>query len=461
MQDSTRRQRGPVRRAGIVAAFVGLAAGGAVAAPPQDMGEAARDFVAAEGYCRVESGEIPDLLRERLPPEQRESVRPFERAGPWTVPILLLEGHEGPAEPARYRMQAGFEWMEGSPPGRMRDLHFVQIDRFEPSDEDAGDGNDGGAWDGVSWRMVMSPIQGFPGHVVAASRRSLDASAIEQARCLEQACTDPEPLGDRVTQWRDNGEGLWDFVPPSLSSSPEGAPAPAFLLGSLLDTRPGQLEARESVGFAEPFAEAVVEVGLEEPGSVDILLRDGDLMDHELEAIWQRLSVGPDAQIRTAWAVDRRPPPPWLEEGDAPDAAPDAAPDDPDDAGKDARDAEYGKGGQPAGALQGSWRAALVEGDVPLAYFSVFHGRGETRAQGDFLMGNARGPGLDGASGDLDSVALAADGERVELVWNPTPDQQESYHLELERLDADTWEGRFHAARYPHEHAVRMTRRVD
>nr|WP_231363035.1 hypothetical protein [Thioalkalivibrio sp. ALR17-21] len=461
MQDSTRRQRGPVRHAGIVAAFVGLAAGGAVAGPPQDMGEAATDFVEAEGYQRFASEEVPELLRERLPPEQRESVRPLERAGPWTVPVLLLEGHEGPAEPARYRMQAGFEWMEGSPPGRMRDLHFVQIDRFEPSDEDAGDGNDGGAWDGVSWRMVMSPIQGFPGHVVAASRRSLDASAIEQARCLEQACTDPEPLGDRVTQWRDNGEGLWDFVPPSLSSSPEGAPAPAFLLGSLLDTRPGQLEARESVGFAEPFAEAVVEVGLEEPGSVDILLRDGDLMDHELEAIWQRLSVGPDAQIRTAWAVDRRPPPPWLEEGDAPDAAPDAAPDDPDDAGKDARDAEYGKGGQPAGALQGSWRAALVEGDVPLAYFSVFHGRGETRAQGDFLMGNARGPGLDGASGDLDSVALAADGERVELVWNPTPDQQESYHLELERLDADTWEGRFHAARYPHEHEVRMTRRGD
>ncbi|WP_051246081.1 hypothetical protein [Thioalkalivibrio sp. ALE19] len=428
-----------------------------MAGPPQDMGEAATDFVEAEGYQRFASEEVPELLRERLPPEQRESVRPFERAGPWTVPILLLEGHEGPAEPARYRMQAGFEWMEGSPPGRMRDLHFVQIDRFEPSDEDAGDGNDGGAWDGVSWRMVMSPIQGFPGHVVAASRRSLDASAIEQARCLEQACTDPEPLGDRVTQWRDNGEELWDFVPPSLPSTPEGGPDPAFLLGSLLETRPGQLEARESVGFAEPFAEAVVEVGLEEPGGVEVLLRDGDLMDHELEAIWQRLSVGPDAQVRTAWAVDRRPPPPWLEEDDAPDAAPD----DPNDAGKDGRDAEHGKGGQPAGALQGSWRAALVEGDVPLAYFSLFHGRGETRAQGDFLMGNARGPGLDGASGDLDSVELAADGDRVELVWNPTPDQQESYHLELERLDADTWEGRFHAARYPHEHAVRMTRRGD
>lgn len=109
-----------------------------------------------------------------------------------------------------------------------------------------------------------------------------------------------------------------------------------------------------------------------------------------------------------------------------------------------------------AGALQGAWRAAFVEGDEPLAYFDVFHDEGAATASGDFTMGIAMGDMLDGTVGEIDDIAV--DGDSVTVEWNPTTQETEMYTLDLHRVDDDTYEGTFGAEQYPETHDAEMTR---
>ena len=131
---------------------------------------------------------------------------------------------------------------------------------------------------------------------------------------------------------------------------------------------------------------------------------------------------------------------------------------------EDPRDDEYYETHGPdddevltdAGSLQGSWRTAFVDGDVPLAYLDIFHDEGETTADGSFLMGIAVGHMLDGTSGQLEMVTV--NGESVEIQWNPTTAQEEMYYLTLQRQDDDSFQGTFSAEMYPEEHEAIMTR---
>ncbi len=125
----------------------------------------------------------------------------------------------------------------------------------------------------------------------------------------------------------------------------------------------------------------------------------------------------------------------------------------------DQRDDDDEEASHPTGEMQGSWRAAYVEGDVPLAYFTVYHNEGEESARGDYLMAIARGEGLDGESGQFDDMWIDAGAEEVVIEWNPTPDQGEMYRLELQREDGETYVGEFSAEMYPNTHEVQMTLR--
>ncbi len=110
-----------------------------------------------------------------------------------------------------------------------------------------------------------------------------------------------------------------------------------------------------------------------------------------------------------------------------------------------------------AGSLQGSWRAAFVEGDTPLAYFDIFHDDGESSADGDFLAGPAISDMQDGTTGAIADVTIS--GAAVVVKWNPTTDDEELYTLELEAQGDDSYSGEFSAQRYPNTHEVSFSRR--
>lgn len=106
------------------------------------------------------------------------------------------------------------------------------------------------------------------------------------------------------------------------------------------------------------------------------------------------------------------------------------------------------------GAYQARWRAALVEGDVPLVHFTVLHDEGAARAEGRYVMGLALGDGLDGETGRIDGIRITEDG--LEVDWNPTTDTEEMYHLRLRRAETNTYRGVFRARRYPDAHEVEL-----
>lgn len=110
------------------------------------------------------------------------------------------------------------------------------------------------------------------------------------------------------------------------------------------------------------------------------------------------------------------------------------------------------------GLLNGSWRVAVTEGDQPMVYFDIFQDKGEVTGSGDYWMGFVLGPDFDGASGELSDVEIS--GDKIEVAWNPTPDDEEMYWVEVIRQDDDTFTGAFKAAKREDTFDVVMTRRV-
>lgn len=110
-----------------------------------------------------------------------------------------------------------------------------------------------------------------------------------------------------------------------------------------------------------------------------------------------------------------------------------------------------------AGPLQGSWRVAVTEGDKPLAYFDIIQDEGTDSGSGDYLMAIALSDMFDGETGELIDVAI--DSDQVEVLWNPTDDDQEMYRIEVTRETDDRYTGIFAGERYQETHPVTMTRR--
>ncbi len=174
------------------------------------------------------------------------------------------------------------------------------------------------------------------------------------------------------------------------------------------------------------------------------------------------LAVGCDRDAVVVNDSEEPDPPPQQEQEEEPEEQ-EPSEEDPYDwmdyEASDQRDEDDEEASRPVGELAGSWRASYVDGDVPLAYFSIFHAQGEDSARGDFLMGIARGAGLDGASGQLEAVSLESGGDEIVIQWNPTPDQGEMYRLELERIDEGEYHGEFSAEMYPNTHAAELVKR--
>lgn len=97
------------------------------------------------------------------------------------------------------------------------------------------------------------------------------------------------------------------------------------------------------------------------------------------------------------------------------------------------------------GVLNGSWRVAVSTTDEPMVYFDIFQDKGETTGSGDYWMGFVLGPDFDGSAGELSDVEI--DGDKIEIAWNPTVDDEEMYWVELVQQDEDTFVGKFNATK--------------
>ncbi len=98
------------------------------------------------------------------------------------------------------------------------------------------------------------------------------------------------------------------------------------------------------------------------------------------------------------------------------------------------------------GFLSGTWRVATAEDDAPVAHFDIVHVTGEAEITGSFLTGVGIHEDLADETGELIDVDYGDN--KFELVFNPTPDEEEFYTITTtERIDDNHFKGKLTAER--------------
>ena len=101
-----------------------------------------------------------------------------------------------------------------------------------------------------------------------------------------------------------------------------------------------------------------------------------------------------------------------------------------------------------AGPITGSWKLVRVDTGDQIGQFSFAHAQGDPVLDGSYAMRYGLNRYFDGVSGELTSGRV--DGERAEFAFNPTPNDEQRFHVELER-DARAWTGELWAELDPEQ----------
>lgn len=297
----------------IAATSLLLVSGAPVFADAPTVADAAAAFTDISGYQPVDLDGFTDPIVDGFEWNGNPPITPLHTIGPSVMAILAVEAHEEPLERVRYRLQYGSGGAGGDPSGFLTEMSFIQIDRFNlgpaireelidihgaenaPPPGVFGDGPH------VSYRFAMSPIQGNAASINAASRTEMpDAQATSMA-CFDAPCLTTETIIEDAVSWQDERDLSIDFDQPyEIRRGGVISPAAAMDLltlqhgiASTNDGRlsPGSFELRESVDFAEPFAETIIEINLGQEENIDAALHDTHLMDHMTEAMWRRVAA--------------------------------------------------------------------------------------------------------------------------------------------------------------------------
>lgn len=289
-----------------------------------------RQFLSADGYEKQDGSTLAAAIGEQLTPLNPESVfRPVADIGPFVKAVLALEAVDGVIERSRYRIRYGFERIP-MPPGGPTPFSFVQVDRFNlgPAfreeavaalgEENVAPAAAFGEGAHVSWRLVMHPMMGNAAVIDAAARVEISEDDAATMLCLGTPCLSTAVGIMDAAPWSDMEET--DRHPEaSYRTERDGLPTPAAVIEML--TANVVLELREGVGPTEPYAEAIIELNLGQDTALDAALRDGDMMDDSIRAIWRRISAvapGPGVlpEVFTADAFECKRGPDFARPGD-------------------------------------------------------------------------------------------------------------------------------------------------
>ncbi|WP_366654869.1 hypothetical protein [Fodinicurvata sp. EGI_FJ10296] len=280
--------------------------------------DAAADFTDISGYQPIDTAGFSDPIHDGFEWDGTPPITPMGTISPQVMAILAVEAHEEPVERARYRLKLGLGGVGGHPPGRVTQMTFIQIDRFNLGPaireeliethgaEHAPPAGVFGDGPHVSYRFAMSPVQGTPASINSISRMEMPDAKAASVDCFDTSCLTTDTVIEDAVSWGNERDASIDFDQPyGVRRGGVISPAAAMDMlalqqgiASIHDGRlwPGQVEPRESVGFAEPFVETIIEINLGQDEVVDAAIHDTHLMDHMTEAFWRRVvavSMGP------------------------------------------------------------------------------------------------------------------------------------------------------------------------
>ncbi len=294
-------------------------------APPPDgsLEEFVDWFVRSDGY-EEQDASLMDSAIERLlvPLESGAPLVPGGDVTPLGKAVLVVEARDRILPRARYRIRYGSANVDSPDAGGRFPLSFVQVDRFSLEEAVADSyrqSADAPVWISeadasgphVSYRLITYPLQGGVARLMAVSRREIADTIADREVCNGAPCMQPSPAAEQVAAWEVMEEVNADFET-SYEWTRHGMLSPAAALelaavelGAAWLER-GRIEwrgfeERESVIPGLSFVEAVIESGLGQDDAVEVYVREGDVMDDDVLAVWQRIvSLPKPAGARTA-----------------------------------------------------------------------------------------------------------------------------------------------------------------
>ena len=282
-------------------------------APPADgtLEEFVEWFVRGEGYAEQDVDLIDSAVDDLLSTSEPGSLL---RAGADITPlgkgILVVEARDRALPRTRYRVRYGTAIAHSPQSGARPVLSLVQVDRFSLEravmDSYVGTANEpylsgelGPTGPHVSYRLVMYPTQGSVAQLIAISRREIADTSAAREVCNGVPCMHPAPAAEEAIGWEVMEEVNAEFTS-AYERSRHGMLTPtavtelaAVELGAAWVDQ-GRIawrgfEERESVIPGLSFVEAVIETGLGQDDVVEAWVREGDVMDDDVLAVWQRI----------------------------------------------------------------------------------------------------------------------------------------------------------------------------
>lgn len=283
------------------------------AAPPPNgsLEEFVDWFVRSDGYTVQDIVLIGSAVNEQLvPPVSGVPLVPGADITPLGKAVLVVEARDRALPRARYRIRYGSATVDAPPSEARLALSLVQVDRFslekavmdsygQSADMPLAVSEADVSGPHVSYRLVMHPSQGGVAQLVAVSRREIPDTISARETCNGAPCMQPYPAAEQVAAW-----GVMEEVGAEFETSYErtrhGMLTPAAAL-ELAATEIGAawvdqgriewrgFEERESVIPGLSYVEAVIETGLGQDDVVEVFVREGDVMDDDVLAVWQRI----------------------------------------------------------------------------------------------------------------------------------------------------------------------------
>ena len=242
---------------------------------------------------------------ERFPDVSSQSIfQPDAQLPPIQQAVLLFDYLEDHLPHARYRINysSNFPYIEGQPPAPWA---YIEVTRFNLGPEKhaalanenqaVADIQEFGQGPNVTWRFVMTEIQGKKSHLVGASRKEVSLEQAKKAECFNQPCLALEEIIGTVGHWEEIEEPQ---RPDSLlfTSSPNTNATVAEVAGELqvINIGPDYGEPVESIQAPMPFMEFVISKNINgQEFEITAISHQGHLMDDALSDVWyERLQLG-------------------------------------------------------------------------------------------------------------------------------------------------------------------------
>ncbi len=285
------------------------------AASAQQAGQSLDQEIAAfvgGDYVQIDTEVLEAAVEAALPPSDSVFLASAE-VGVLAKALLALEVADGALERTRHHGTVRVLSTGRSP------VVFVQVDRYnlgpslhaelvaELGAEHVAPLEEFGVGQHVSWRFVMHQVMGQEAALIAAARAVIGEAQADAAPCLGMPCL--------LTTGGIEDHAVWH----ELEAVDLGAETHTLNLASAA----GALDVAASLAFFNPYevevsggdalvAEFVMESGLAQEQVVDVALRQGQLMDDSLAAVWQRLLLfpswegAPEAHAAQAFECRRR-----------------------------------------------------------------------------------------------------------------------------------------------------------